>query len=148
MLRPPTVTARLSGRSRAIGLRVGLLVAALEVVDDPLEAHLVGTAAAEAVGVGDLVAIAASAVEEDLFLGLLQLRPRLVEVDVVLLGNSGDQALPVSADPAVPGLQSALAEREGWVGNNQLGVDHFLEAEPVAALAGAVGGVEGEDPRL
>ena len=87
MLIPPTLTARLSGRSRApsqsrarllghvaldplaVGLRVGLFVAALEVVDDPLEADLVGAAAAEAVGVGDLVALAAGAVEEDLLLG-------------------------------------------------------------------------------
>jgi hypothetical protein len=52
----------------AVDLRVGLLVTALELVEDPLEANLVGAAAAEAVGVGDLVALAAGAVEEDLFL--------------------------------------------------------------------------------
>ena len=38
----------------ADGLRVGLLVAALEVVDDALEADRVGAAAAEAVAVADL----------------------------------------------------------------------------------------------
>src|ERR1044072_7504234 len=52
----------------AVGLRVGLFVAPLQVVDNPLEAHLVGAATAEAVGVGDEVAIAAGAVEEDLLL--------------------------------------------------------------------------------
>ncbi len=132
----------------AVGLRVGLFVAALEVVDDPLEAHLVGAAAAEAVGVGDLVALLAGAVEEDLLLGLLQLRPGLVGVDAVLLGDRGDQPPPVGGDAAVPGLQGALGQRQGRVGDDQFGVDHLLEAEPVAALAGAVGRVEGEDPRL
>src|SRR3712207_7099862 len=42
-------------------LRVGLFVAPLQVVDDPLEADLVGAAAAEAVGVGDVVALVAGA---------------------------------------------------------------------------------------
>ena len=60
----------------AVGLRVGLFVAALELVDDPLEPDLVGAAAAEPVRVGHLMALAAGAVEEDLPLGLLQLRPR------------------------------------------------------------------------
>ena len=132
----------------AVGLRVGLLVAALEVVDDPLEADLVGAAAAEAVRVGDLVALLAGAVEEDLFLGLLQLRPGLVGVDAVVLGDRGDQPLPVGGDAAVPGLQRPLGQRQGRVGDDQLGVDHPLEAEPVAAVAGAVRRVEGEDPRL
>jgi hypothetical protein len=131
-----------------VALRVGLFVAALEVVDDPLEADLVGAAAAEAVGVADLVALLAGAVEEDLALGLLQLRPGLLGVDPVLLGDRGDQPLPVGGDAAVPGLQGALGEREGRVGDDQLGVDHPLEAEAVAAVAGAVGRVEGEDPRL
>jgi hypothetical protein len=123
----------------AVGLRVGLLVAALEVVDDPLEADLVGALATEAVGVGDLVAVLAGAVEEDLFLALLQLRPGQLGVDAVLLGDGGDQPPPVGGDAAVPRLQRALSQREGRVGDDQFGVDHALEAEPVAALAGAVG---------
>ena len=132
----------------AVGLRVGLFVAALEVVDDPLEADFVGAAAAEAVGVADLVALRAGAVEEDLFVEFLQLRPGLVEVDLISLGDRGDQPLPVGGDAAIPGLQGALAERERRVGHDQLGIDHPLEAEPVTALAGAVRRVEGEDPRL
>src|SRR3954454_527349 len=166
MLRPPTLTARLSGRSRAplqagaglfvnvaidplpVGLRVGLLVAPLQVVDDPLEADLVGAAAAEAVGVADVVAFVAGAVEEDLLLLLGQLRPGLVGIYVVGLGDGGDQPFPVGADAAVPGLQRPLGEGERRVRDDQFGVYHPLEAEPVAAVAGAVGGVEGEDPRL
>ncbi len=131
-----------------VGLRVGLFVAPLQVVDDPLEAHLVGAPAAEAVGVGDLVAVLAGAVEEDLFLGFLQFRPGLVDVDVVGVGDRGDQPPPVGGDAAVPRLQGALGQRQGRVGDDQFGVDHLLEAEPVAAVAGAVGRVEGEDPRL
>ena len=131
-----------------IGLRVGLFVAPLQVVDDPLEANLVGAPAAEAVGVGDLVALLAGAVEEDLFLQLLQFRPGLVDVDVVGLGDRGDQPAPVGGDAAIPGLQGALGERQGRVGDDQFRVDHFLEAEAVAAVAGAVRGVEGEDPWL
>ena len=146
------VRARLLGHVAldplADGLRVGLFVAALEVVDDPLEADLVGAAAAEAVAVGDLVALAAGAVEEDLALRLRQLLPGRVDVDAVLLGDRLDQPPPVGGDAAAPRLQRALVQREGRVGDDQLGVDHPLEAEPVAALAGAVRRVEGEDPRL
>jgi len=132
----------------AVGLRVGLFVAPLQVVDDALEAHPVGAAAAETVGVADQVPLLAGAVEEDLALRLLQLRPGLVGIDVVLLGDGGDQPPPVGGDAAVPGLQRALGQRQGRIGNDEFGVDHALEAEPVAALAGAVRRVEGEDPRL
>ena len=48
----------------------------------------------------------------------------------------------------VHGLQRPLRDRERWVGDDQLGIDDPLEAEPVAALAAAVRRVEGEDPRL
>ena len=47
-----------------------------------------------------------------------------------------------------PRLERALGDRQRRVGDDQLGVDHPLEPEPVAALAAAVRGVEGEDPRL
>ena len=132
----------------AVALRVGLFVAALELVEDPLEAHLVGATAAEAIGVGDVVALAAGAVQEDLALALLQLLPGHVHVDAVLLGDGRDQPPPVGGDAAVPRLQRALGQREGRVGDDEVRVDHFLEAEPVAAVAGPVRRVEGEDPRL
>ncbi len=132
----------------AVLLRVGLLVAALKLVDDPFEAHLVGAAATEAIRVRDLVALLPGPVEEDLPFGFLQLRPGLGDVDPVLIGDGGDQPPPVGGDAAIPGLKGALLERERRVGDDQLGVDHPLEAEPVAALAGAVRRVEGEDPRL
>ncbi len=127
---------------------VGLVVSALEVVDDPLEADAVGAPAAEAVGVGHLVALASGAVEEDLAVLVGELLPGRVGVDAVVLGHRLDQPLPVAGVALPPGLQRALGERQRRVWNHQLGVDHPLEAEPVTALAGAVGRVEGEDARL
>ena len=50
--------------------------------------------------------------------------------------------------PRFHGCRAPSASDEGRVGDDQLGVDHPLEAEAVAAVAGAVGRVEGEDPRL
>ena len=47
-----------------------------------------------------------------------------------------------------PRLERALGDRERRVGDDQLRIDHPLEAEAVAARAAAVRGVEGEDPRL
>ena len=47
-----------------------------------------------------------------------------------------------------PRLERPLRDREGRVGHDQLGIDHPLEAQPVAGRAAAVRRVEGEDPRL
>ncbi len=129
-------------------LGVRLLVAALQVVDDALEADRVAAAAAEAVAVADRVPLRAGAVEEDLAVCLRQLLPGLRDVDVVGLGHRLDDPLPIARMAEAPWLQRALLERERRIGDDQLGVDDPLEAESVAALAGAVRRVEGEDPRL
>src|SRR5205807_8499442 len=115
-------------------LRVGFLVAALEVVDDPLEAHCVGAAPAEAVLVAHLVALRSGAEEEGLALRVRQLGPGLLDVDPLRLGDRLDYPLPITGVAEAPGLKRALGQREGRVGDDQLGVDHALEAEPVAAL--------------
>ncbi len=47
-----------------------------------------------------------------------------------------------------PRVERSLGDRQRRVGHDQLGVDDALEAEAVAALAGAVRRVEREDPRL
>ena len=94
------------------------------------------------------MALAAGAVEEDLAVLVGELLPGRVGVDAVVLGDRLDQPLPVAGVAGAPGLQRALGQRQRRVGDDQLGIDHPLEAEPVAALAGAVGRVEGEDPRL
>ena len=127
---------------------VGLAVAALEVVDDPLEADAVGAAAPEAIRVGHLVALTAGAVEKDLAVLVREVLPGDVGVDAVVLGDRLDQSLPVARMPGAPGLQRALGERQGRIGHHQLGVHDALEAEPVTAIARTVRGVEGEDPGL
>src|SRR5581483_6230729 len=112
------------------------------------EADAVGAAAAEAVRVADLVALAPGPVEEDLALLLRQLLPGRVGIDPVVLRDRLNQPLLVAGVSEPPGLKRALGERQGRIGHHQVGVDDALEAEPVAALAGAVRRVEGEDPRL
>ena len=129
-------------------LRVGLLVAPLQVVDDALEPDAVGPPPAEPVRVVDLVPLAAGAVEEDLAVLAGEVLPRGVDVDPVVVRDRFDQPLPVARVPDPPGLQSALAQGERRVRHDQLRVDDALEAEAVAAIAGSVRGVEGEDPRL
>ena len=74
----------------AHAVRVGLVVAPLEVVDDPLEAHAVRAPSPEAVRVVDLVALAAGAVEEDLAVLVGELLPGGVDVDAVVLGDRLD----------------------------------------------------------
>ena len=167
MLSPPTVTARLSGRSRApsqaghgctamyssirsrVLVRVGLLVAALEAVRRSPRSGPCRSAGGRS-GCGRRPCGARRRCRRGSSSRSLvgQVLPRRVEVDPVLLGDRLEQPLVVARRRARPRQERALADRERRVGDDQLGVDHPLEAEPVAALAGAVRRVEGEDPRL
>ena len=86
-------------------LGVGLAVAALEVRDDALEARRVRAPAAVAVAVGDLDAVAVGAVEEEVALVLVELLPRRLEVDAVLLGDRLGDLLVVlrrASSPTAP----------------------------------------------
>jgi hypothetical protein len=70
----------------------------------------------------------------------------------VVLGD-GAQAVPVEDLAAVgaragPGRDGALGDRQALVGDDEVGVELLQVAEPGAVAAGAVGGVEREDPRL
>ena len=132
--------------AREVG--VGLPVAALEVGHDPLELGRVGAPAAEAVAIGDLNALAVGAVEEELAGLRRQVLPRRVEVDVVALGDRLRELVVVVGRAHRPRGDRPLADRQRRVGDDQLGVDLHLRAQPRAARAGAVRGVEGEDPRL
>ena len=129
-------------------LGVGLLVTPLEVGDDAFEAGLVRAPPAVAVAVGDLQALAAGAVQEQVAVLLGELLPGGVEVDAVALGDRLGDLGVVVGDAARPRRDRALRDREAGVGDEHLGVDLHLGAEAGAALAGAVGGVEGEDARL
>ncbi len=129
-------------------LGVGLLVAALEPGGDPLEARGVAAAAAEAVLVGDRVALAPGALEQDLLIGLRQVLPGHARVDVVGRADRLEQGPVVAGGGAHPARERALGDRQRRVRDAELRIDDALVAEPMAALAGAVGRVEGEDPRL
>ena len=157
--------ARLGAQARALALRarphrhvlldllarpvgVGLLVAALEVGDDPLERGHVRAPPPHPVAVGDVDAVAVGAVEEEVLLLLGELVPRLVEVDLVALGDRLGDLLVVARRPARPRQDRALGERQRRVRDDEVGVDLHLRAQAGAARAGAVRGVEGEHPRL
>ena len=132
----------------ALLARVGLLVAALEARDDPLEREHVRALAAHPVAVLDVDAVAVGAVQEELLLLLGELLPRQVEVDLVAVGDRLDHGLVEARVAERPGDERALADRERRVRDEQVGVDLLLGAEARAARAGAVRRVEREDPRL
>ena len=77
-----------------------------------------------------------------------QVPPGDVDVDPVRLGDRLEQPPVIHRGRLRPRLERALGDRERRVGDDQLRVDHPLEAEPVAARAAAVRRVEREDPRL
>ena len=127
---------------------VGLLVAPLEAGHDPLEGEHVRPPPAHAVAVGDVDLLAVRPEEEQVLLLLGQVLPRLVDVDLVALGDRLDDRLVVARAPDRPGDERALGDGEARVGDEQVGVDLLLRAEAGAARAGAVRRVEGEDARL
>ena len=127
---------------------VGLLVAALEVPDDPLEGEHVRAAPAHPVPVPDVDPLAVGAEEEEVLLLLGQVLPRLLEVDLPLVGDPLDDGLVEARAAGRPGDERSLADRERRVGDEQVGVDLLLGAEAGATWARAVRRVEREDPRL
>ena len=127
---------------------VGLLVAPLEVGDDPLEVRHVRALAPHAIAVRDVDPVAVGALQEQVPLLLRQVLPRRLEVDLVALGDRLRDLVVVRRRAARPRQDRALADRQRRVGHHQLGVDLHLRAEPRAARARAVRRVEGEDPRL
>ena len=128
--------------------RVGLAVAALEVLDDPLEGEHVRALAAHPVAVPDVDPLAAGAVQEEVLLLVRQLLPRPVEVDLPLVGDRLDDRLVEARAAHRPRDERALADRERRVGDEQVGIDLLLRAEAGAARAGAVRRVEREHARL
>ena len=130
-----------------VQLALGLAVAALEALDDPLEPRRVGALAPEAVAVGDRQPLVGP-VQEQLAHLLGQVLPRHVEVDAVALGDRLGHLLVVVRRAPRPRRERALGDRQRRVGHDQLGVDLHLRAQPRAVRAGAVRRVEREDPRL
>src|SRR5207342_3477602 len=95
----------------ALLARVGLLVAALEARDDPLEREHVRALAAHPVAVLDIDAVTVGAVQEELLLLLGELLPRDVEVDLVAVGDRLDDGLVEARVAERPRDERAFADR-------------------------------------
>ena len=129
-------------------LRFRLLVAALQVLDDPLKARRIRAPAPVAVAVGDVQLLAVGPIQEQVAVLLGEVFPGGVQIDVVALRDRLGHLLVVVRHAVRPRHDRALAHRQRRVGHEQLRVDLHLRAQPRAALARPVRRVEREDPRL
>ena len=128
---------------------LGLEQAAVEIADHALE-RLLDLVAALAVDEAEGDRAAAGAAEDDVAGFLRQVAPRDVEVEIVGAGERA-QHLHVIRRGRLrlgPGDDRALGDREVVVGDDQVLVEDQLLAEAVAGRAGALRGVEAEQPRL
>jgi hypothetical protein len=128
--------------------RVGLLVAPLERLQDPLERHRVLALPPHPVAIGDEDPLALRAVEEQVLLLGRQLPPRRVGIDLVPVADRLDHVLVEARTADRPRNERAVGDRERGVRDEQVRVDLELRAQAGAARTGAVRRVEGEDPRL
>ena len=132
----------------ALGRGVGLAVAALETRDDPLEGEHVRAAPAHPVAVADVEPLTLGAVQEEVLLLVRQVLPRLVEWNLVALGDRLDDGLVETRVPHRPRDECTLRDRKRRIRHEQVRVDLLLRPEAGAAGARAVRGVEREDARL
>jgi hypothetical protein len=123
-------------------------VSALEARHDPFEGEHVRPPPAEAVPVLDVDALPVRPVQEQVLVLLGQVLPGRVEIDLVAIRDRLDDRLVVAGAADRPRDERTLPDRESRIGDEQVGVDLLLGPEPGTARAGAVRGVEGEDPRL
>ena len=128
-------------------VRVGLAVPALEPRDDALVVRHVRPAATEPVAVLHVDLLRSRAVEDELAVLGLQLRPRRLDREAAEVGDAGDQAGEVLAACPRPRAQRAVGQRERRVRHDELRVDLELRAEPRTGRARAVRRVEREAPR-
>ena len=137
----------IAGDLLARPVAVGLAEAALEVGDHALERPL-GLVGAHAVVVGEADLGFAGAVEDRVLRLLRQILPLGFEGEAVVLAQ-GEQRLHVIGRARFrPRRNGAAAQGALLVGNDQLGIDVLLDAEPAAFRAGAERVVEREQPRL
>ena len=146
-----------AGRARHVGeiagdllarpFAVGLAEAALEIGDDAFERPL-GLVGADAVVVGQADIGVAGAVKDGVLRLLRQVLPFAVERETVMLAQRGERLHVIGRRRFRPRRDGALAQRALLVGNDQVGIDVLLDAEPAAFRAGAERIVEREQPRL
>ena len=113
--------------------RVGLLVAPLEVVHEPLEGHRVLPLSSHPVPVGDEDPVAVGAVEKTVLLLAGEIAPGRLERDLVALGDRLDDAVVEALAPDRPRHERALRDRQRRVRHEEVRIDLELRAEPGAA---------------
>src|SRR5262249_28908185 len=114
--------------------------------DDALVLRLVLALPAVAGLVANQHLLLAGAVKQELLVLLCGRLPRVVVGDGVRLAHRLEGLLGGTRVPARARRDGSLLDRERGVGDDQLGVDLVLGAEPVARLARAVRRVEREVP--
>ncbi|MPM73968.1 hypothetical protein SDC9_120953 [bioreactor metagenome] len=130
----------------AHGVGLGFPVAPLQIVGNALKGLEEGSLTPLPL-VGELELLSLSAIEQNVYNLLRQLGHRGVELKAVPLGKSlkihpGD-GVPLDVVPAAGGHRS-LNQREGAVGDDEVGVHLQLGAQARAGGTGAVGVVEGK----
>ena len=148
-----------AGLARLVGLEArqllahpggfGLAPAPLDIGDHALEG-LRGRVVADAVVIGESDLVLAGAVEHDVAEVLGQRLPRLGHGLAIGAGERFQRLLVIGrgGGRARPGGDGAAVEAQIFVGHDEVGLEEQLGAEPVAGGAGAIGVVEGEQPRL
>ena len=126
---------------------LGLAEAALEIGDDALERFL-GVVGAHAVLIGELDLVVAGAVQQRCLRLLRQVLPLGVERELVEFAERGQRLDVIGRGRFRPRRDRALAQGQLLVGNDEILVDMLLDAEAAAGRAGAIGVVEGKQPRL
>jgi hypothetical protein len=129
-------------------LRIRFGVASLQVRDDPIEGGHVLAPSPVAVAVGDVDPASVRPEEDDLFVLLGQLAPRLIQVYPVLLGERLQDAAVILRLRVGPRHYGAFVDAQIIVRHDQFRVYLQPAPEPVAAVARPVRAVEREGARL
>ena len=126
---------------------VGLAPAPLEIGDDAFE-RLRGLIGAQPVVVDEADRVLARAMKEGVLRLLRQVLPFGVERELVVLAQRLQRLDVIGRGRFRPRRDRAAAQGLVLVGNDEIGVDMLLDAEPAAGRTGAERIVEREQPRL
>ncbi len=126
---------------------LGLPVAALHVVQDPLERVLAHHHIATVVHVTKLHVAAPGAAQDHLLHLGRQILPGRLQIEVVVLGQ-GFEHLEVVEAALVPTADGAAGQALARIVDHLVRIEVLLHPEPVTGGAGTSRVVEGEDPRL